>query len=92
MPNLKYFDLRSYQKDIKEEFFIKFIIKIFSIDLNDIKLILTNNHFLLDKLRYEQFEEYSINEIKKMFPNININKYNTLSIAKNTILIRKFFN
>ena len=83
MPNLKYFELKCYQKDINEEFINNFIKKILSIDLDIVKLALTKDRFLLRELRYNKYKEYSINELKEIYPNVNINKYKILSIIKN---------
>lgn len=83
MPNLKYFELKCYQKDINEEFINNFIKKILSIDLDIDKLALTKDEFFLRELGYNKYKEYSINELKEIYPNVNINKYKILSIIKN---------
>ena len=83
MPNLKYFELKCYQKDINEEFINNFIKKILSTDLDIVKLALTKDKFFLNKLRYKKYKEYSLNELKEIYPNVNINKFKILSIIKN---------
>lgn len=83
MPNLKYFELKCYQKDINEDFINNFIKKILSTDLDIVKFALTKDKFFLNELRYKKYKEYSLNELKEIYPNVNINKYKILSIIKN---------
>ena len=78
MPNLKNFVLKCNNKDITNEFSVKFIMKILSMKLYNIELCLTNQKFFDEKYH----EEYSLNELKEICPNININSINHICIKK----------
>ena len=75
MPNLLYFRLICINKDYKEESYKKFIQKILSIGLKEIELNISKNDFKDEK-------QYTENELKEVYPNINHKQYNYLFIRK----------
>ena len=78
MPNLKSFVLQCNQEDITILFLIKFIKKILSMKLYNIHLCLTNENFFHEK----KHEQYSLNELKKINPQIDVNNFKHIYIRK----------
>ena len=73
MPNLKEFGLITNCKEIKEDDLNKFIIKLLSLDLNFIEL----------NAKEESWnEQYSFEELKILFPLINLNHFKLIEIYK----------
>lgn len=91
MPNLKSFVLKCYQENINKDFLIKFIKKILSMKLNHVELYLTKKRNDLEKFH----EEYSLNELKEIYPTIDFNFLNHINIRKfhqSKDLVLKFFH
>ena len=76
MPNLKKFKFICKSKDITENFYIKFIQKILKLKLNFIEISIVKNE---DE---ENDIEYSFDEIKTLFPEINYFKFENYHIYK----------
>ena len=74
MPNLIDFKLWCNIKEVKDEFYIRFIRKILSMKyIKNIDIIF---------LRENIFEYYSKKELQKIFQDINFDKYNEITIRK----------
>ena len=87
MPNLKEFILLC-NCDVKNEFYIEFIKKIISlkyIKIINIKLKGINISIQTIKLMEKYDYIYSKDELTKLFPDININKFYEIIIIKNDI-------
>ena len=78
MPILRIFEIKCDSNDINKELYIKFIIKLLKMKLKRIKINLNLNKFEIDR------EDYSIDELKEIYPDI---KYNL-----NNIIIEKYNN
>ena len=79
MPNLKNFGLICFSENVDLNFFKKFVKKILNLHLMHVVFELTSfTFFEPDKEK----EYYSFNELKEMFPKINIINCNTIHIAK----------
>ena len=75
MPNLKYFEINGVVKNnIKDIFYKNFIYKILS--LKFIKKVKINIH------KDDSEEYFSKNELKEIFPDINLNKFFIIKIRK----------
>ena len=75
MPNLKYFEINGRVKNnIKDIFYKNFIYKILS--LKFIKKVKINIH------KDDSEEYFSKNELKDIFPDINLNKFFIIKIRK----------
>ena len=75
MPNLKEFRLLYYSgDDVDINFFKNFVRKVLSLKL--IKIIYISNN----RLEYIWFDSYNYDEIKELFPDINLNKYYKISL------------
>ena len=73
MPNLKEFGLITNCKEIKKDDANKFIIKLLSLDLN----------FIEFNAKEESWhEQYSFEELKILFPLINLNHFKLIEIYK----------
>ena len=86
MPNLKSFILICNQKDITEEFSIKLLRKLLSLNLDNIELCCSNKR---DFFNEKQLKEYSLNELKELYPKMDINFPNHISIRK-FLIIKNF--
>ena len=91
MPNLKYFELYCFTKDKIESFYIKFIIKLLSLNIDEIYLSIKYERQIIGnvidygqwKKKYESDnKEYSKNELKEFYPSINFNNYKNICIRK----------
>ena len=83
IPNLEDFELKIYLNKFNKEFLKKFIKKILSLKLKNIKLLFTPSQYLTFSDNYDDdYRKYSIDELKKYCPNININDFEFLSIGK----------
>ena len=78
MPILRIFEIKCDSNYINKELYIKFIIKLLKMKLKRIKINLNLNKFEIDR------EDYSIDELKEIYPDI---KYNL-----NNIIIEKYNN
>ena len=76
MPNLKSFTLKCIHGDITKYLIKKFINKIMIMKLNYIEFHLTNKKYC------NKDDEYTINELKKICPQFDINQFNHISIGK----------
>ena len=79
MPNLKYFSLACFSKDINKSFHDNFIRKLLSRKLDYVKLVIEINE-------KQNGELYSLNELKEIYPEIT-NIINNITLNK--IIIRK---
>ena len=76
MPNLRKFKISSDIEEIKEEFYIKFIKKLLKLNLDSIYLSLR----IGDDMRAG--EKYTINELKKIYNDLNENNIDEIFISK----------
>ena len=82
MPNLKSFTLKCKHKDITEDFLVKLINKIITMKLNYVEIF----------LNYTKNVKYTINELKEIWPKIDINQFNHISIEKFSESDKEDFN
>ena len=76
MPNLRKFKISSDIEEIKEEFYIKFIKKLLKLNLDSIYLSLR----IGDDMR--PGEIYEIDELKKIYNDLNVNNIGKIFISK----------
>ena len=94
LPNLKYFELYCFTKDSIDIFYIKFIIKLLSLNIVEIYLRIKYEKQIVkiegDAIDYEKWrkkfesenKEYSKKELKEFYPSINFNNYKNICIRK----------
>ena len=81
MPNLEYFKFYCISKDIKEDFYKKFVQKIISLKLDKLKYV----NFIVKKSKDNYHNVYySLDELIAIFPTINKKKLNKIYIRKFT--------
>lgn len=77
VPNLKSFKLNIYVKDINEELYKNFIRKVFNLKLEEVIIFIKNNSD-------STYCFYTEDELKKIFPEINLSNIKSFGISKLT--------
>ena len=85
MPNLKNFKLMCNHRDITESVLVKFIKKVLQTRYRNIELFLTNEKIITEY----HYADYSLNELKKICPEFDINHFNHIRIKKIKNIINK---
>ena len=74
MPNLENFSLYIYKENIDREFFKRFLKKVLSLE--------SIRNLYIDIKSKDKYENYSREELKELFPDINIYKLYRINIPK----------